>query len=103
MIASGEKKEEYRELKNFFVSRLFKKSSKVTIDYVTATIGLGKLEDYHYKPIRYDAVEFINGYSKDSPRIMTEFKGVEVGKGRKEWGAPDYDVIKIKLGEIINN
>ena len=40
----------------------------------------------------YDAVKFSYGYTK---------RTISVGKGRKEWGAPDSDVYIIKLGKRI--
>ena len=84
MILSGEKKEEYREMKPYWEKRL-----------------------YHiwYPLIRqfrdYDAIEFRNGYSKNAPIILVQCIEVTAGIGKPEWGAPDYPVFIIKLGEII--
>lgn len=76
MIASGEKKEEYREIKKYWNARLNKE---------------------------YDVVEFRNGYAKDSPRIRFELLSVLIGHGRKEWGADPYERYYIlKLGNIVN-
>lgn len=72
MIERGEKTEEYREIKPYWTKR----------------IGL------------YDAVRFSYGYTKRT--MMFECKTISVGKGRKEWGAPDSDVYIIKLGKRIN-
>ena len=72
MIERGEKTEEYREIKPYWTKR----------------IGL------------YDAVKFSYGYTKRT--MMFECKTISVGKGRKEWGAPDSDVYIIKLGKRIN-
>lgn len=77
MIASGEKKEEYREIKPYWETRLF-----------------GKKE--------YDAIEFRNGYMKDAPRIRVELKEISEGLGIIEWGAPEArPVFILKLGEIL--
>jgi len=73
-ILSGEKLEEYREIKKFYDSRLNKE---------------------------YNFVSFRNGYRKDSPYITLKLNGIRKGKGKKEWGAPDYDVYILELGEII--
>ena len=74
MIASGEKKEEYRNAGVYWTARL--------------TAG------------PYDYVEFRNGYQLDSPRILVEYLGFRLGRGKKKWGAPDYAVYVIKLGTI---
>ena len=79
MIESGEKKEEYREIDQYWQDRLTK--------------------DYYAKG--FDLVVFKNGYQKDSPTVIFEYKGIDIGKGRKEWGAPDDDCFIIKLGEKI--
>lgn len=79
MILSGEKKEEYREIKPYYNSR-FKK--------------------HHFKEIYFNPkrdVMFINGYSKNSPRIKCEVYITE-GYGKEEWGAEPnkkYYVLKI--------
>ena len=45
----------------------------------------------------FDAVCFSYGYTKR--RMLWECKGIEVGQGLKEWGAPDYETFIIKLGK----
>lgn len=81
MIASGEKPEEYREIKDYWYTRLF---------------------DVTGKPIRYDIVRFRNGYSSSAPTMDVEYKGVKIGIGKSEWGAPKEDgVYKIMLGRTI--
>lgn len=50
-------------------------------------------------PKKFEAVKFYYGYTK---RTMTfECKGITIGKGKAEWGAPDNDVFIIKLGKRI--
>ena len=84
MIASGEKKEEYRELKSYWWSRL----SEADIH------SSGRLDR------QFDIVRFKNGYSKTAPTIDVEFKGLEIGVGKTEWGATNECFI-IKLGKIL--
>lgn len=60
MIESGEKKEEYREIKEYWRKRLVNK---------------------HYSHVR-----FRYGYTKRT--MLFELKGITVGYGRPEWGAP---------------
>lgn len=77
MIASGEKKEEYRDIKDYWKIRLIGKS--------------------------YDAILFSNGYRSDRPQVLIEYGGVCSGLGIIEWGAPpEKEVYILKLGEILN-
>jgi hypothetical protein len=90
MIASGEKKEEYRDIKDHWTSRLLHFKFDGT-PYV-----------YPHMIKWYDEIEFINGYRQDSPRIRVEFKGLEIGEGKPEWGGEKgKKVFIIKLGELI--
>lgn len=70
MIESGEKKEEYREIKEYWLKRL---------------------SDKHY-----DAVQFSYGYTERT--MMFEIESITTGKGNPQWGAPDKDVFIIRLG-----
>lgn len=77
MIASGEKKEEYREPSAWINSR------------VNA--------DKHY-----ERVEFRNGYSPAAPVVTVEYKGFRYRSGREVWGAdPCRNYVVILLGNII--
>lgn len=110
MISSGEKKEEYREIKPYWIKRFlpnYKKAFFVsTGEYYETSYNLKSgiiytLERYNLK--KYDFVEFRNGYSKNSPTITLEFKGFEIREGNPYWGAiPGEKYFVIKLGEIIN-
>ena len=76
LIASGEKREEYREIKPYWNKRLNK---------------------------HYDAIKFRNGYSKGAPELIIELKEVLTGLGIVEWGAPEAERVYIlKLGEILD-
>ena len=75
MILSGEKTEEYREIKPWYVNRL------------------------HFKKTH---ILFRNGYRKDSPSCLVKLEAIMKGKGKPEWGAPDYPVFIFRLGEIIH-
>ncbi|MFV5702200.1 ASCH domain-containing protein [Flavobacterium sp. XS2P12] len=102
-ILSGEKSEEYRDVKPYFVSRLtlvpvseFKYWANESIaDYFTK-------ETDHFR-YDYDAVEFTNGYSKNSRKVTKKIKYISVAKGNEEWGAEkDKLYFRIHLGEEIN-
>ena len=77
MIASGEKTEEYREIKPYWLTRLY------------------------YAKVWFDHVLFINGYNKDSPRIEKKIESITFGRPKKglcpdEFLDKDYFVIKFK-------
>lgn len=128
MIASGEKKEEYREIKGFWAKRFTANETKLYIAGIGWTnytihkdaddfkkfLGIGVSTEAHYmkrivknlqedsKWRSFDTVTFKNGYSKDSPTICLEFKGFEVGKAKPEWSDNwQGDVFIIKLGDIL--
>lgn len=81
MIASGEKKEEYREMKSYWITRLW-------------DIDAGR-------SIKWDVVRFRNGYSKDAPTMDVEFLETTTGHGREEWGGSGHTFI-ILLGKVLN-
>ena len=74
MIILGIKKEEYRDIKQYWNVRLNKE---------------------------YNVVLFKNGYSKIAPECLIEIKNIKKGIGNKEWGAPNEEVYIIKLGKIL--
>lgn len=76
MILSGEKKQEYREIKQYWKSRLLYKE--------------------------HDIILFKNGYREDSPSLMIELKGIYRGFGFIKWGALKGEkVFILELGKII--
>lgn len=97
MILSGEKKEEYREIKPYYISRfsnMFKlpKSSAtdliIDVLEVCGEIYLGK-------------IIFRNGYSKNSPSFIAECT-LSAGTGKEEWGAEkDKQYFVLKVHEIL--
>lgn len=99
MIASGEKKEEYREVKPYWVQRLtwheFHKCDLLELLY-------REIESDVYRH-DFDLVCFHNGYSKSSPAMTFYFKGIYIGFAKPEWSDNwQGDVFVIKLGEITN-
>lgn len=99
-IVSGEKTDEYREIKKYWVSRLVNQqaeSGEVLFDEFGGYCRvIGKLE---YKPFTH--VLFINGYRKDSPRIEKEIGSITIGKPKKglcpdKWLDTEFFIIKFK-------
>lgn len=76
LIASGVKREEYREMKPYWHVRLQNKT--------------------------YDAIQFRNGYGKHAPAMLIELKEILCGIGVAEWGAPTEESVYIlRLGQIL--
>lgn len=74
MILSGNKTEEYREIKPYWQNRLLKE--------------------------KYTHVMFRNGYKSDSPKALFELEKISIGEGRYAWGAPKgIDVFILDLGK----
>ena len=85
MIASGEKKEEYREIKPYYESRFlneFKRNNKSLV---------------------FDVI-FRNGYSKNSPSIKCKVcvtRGFGMRRYKKEWGAePNKEYYILEILEV---
>ena len=100
MIADERKDEEYREIKPYWASRLVNQQAKggeVLFDeYGGYCCVTGEPE---YKPFTH--VLFINGYRKDSPRIVKEIESITIGKPKKglcpdKWLDTEFFVIKFK-------
>jgi len=77
MILSGEKKEEYRDIKPFYDSRLSNALGYPT-HIIQTVFKKQKSEPF--------LVKFINGYSKNSPSFVVECR-LSIGTGKEEWGA----------------
>lgn len=97
MIASGKKKEEYREIKQFWIKRLLSNTEHLT-----------SLEDVNIvgaRFINFDTVHFASGgsFHPSIPQMTVECKGIEIRTGNPDWGAElGKEYFVIKLGEIIN-
>jgi len=93
MILSGKKTEEYREIKDYWITRLFvnhreyfelQKSKKIM------------------KETLHTHIIFSNGYSLNRPQFVIELKGIEINTGVEKWGAKkDVKYFILKLGKPI--
>jgi hypothetical protein len=84
MIACGEKKEEYREIKPYW-GRLFQTGIKI------------KGRNYHPSDV---VICFSNGYAKDRKQMLFKCKNLATRTGRPEWGAePNQIYYVLLLGE----
>lgn len=96
MILSGEKKEEYREIKPYYDSRLpkefgmFKEGNRLI-----------QGNTYPRRDLSRTKIKFRNGYSKKSPCFIASCT-LSIGIGRAEWGAePSIEYYKITIHEIL--
>ena len=99
MILSGEKKEEYRDIKPYYVSRF----SNQLPNYKNSIINAKSMEGRFI--METFQIIFRNGYSKKSPSIKC-LVTLAVNYGKKEWGAEPnklYYVLKILEVEEITN
>lgn len=100
IIASGEKNEEYRQVKPYWITRIIKREYH----------NLGEIELIralmHKETFRkdYNVVQFKNGYSKTAPVIHRELLGIHYGfAADRDWhdGPPDRWYFCLELGNII--
>ena len=111
MIKSGEKKEEYREIKKFWATRLL---TKILVpwggylsplaDLVNGDLEMNGFKEFAGNPFAtFDTVTFRNGYSANAPTITVECLGISIGTAKPEWSDNwQGQVFVIKLGNIIN-
>lgn len=81
MILSGEKKEEYRDIKPYYDTRLMDAFGMIWVGDELIRAPMPELQKN-----RVQLVAFRNGYGKDVPTIWTECS-LSAGYGREEWGA----------------
>lgn len=88
MILSGEKKEEYREIKPYYQTRFCNWFG----------IIVGKERNIIRPCFGNQPVMFCNGYGKDAPTFIA-MCFIEIGTGKEEWGAEpgkEYFVLTVK-------
>ena len=82
-IESGEKKEEYREIKPYFDNRLFSK-------------------EYTHLRLINGFARNINGRRVEAPRLLVEIKSIKKGLTKQKWANKAGQLCYvIALGEII--
>lgn len=88
MIASGEKKEEYREIKPYWTR------------HFGGTYIRIKGRNYHPTDV---LICFSNGYAKNRPQMLVSLKGMRAKEGKREWGAtPGQWYYTLIIDQIIN-
>ncbi len=89
MILSGEKTEEYREVKPSIVSLLFDwRKIGNTRDYLLCTIKNDHDNEECWSVLKnIDNIIFSNGYSKNRRQMKVKLDSVKIIQGLEEWGA----------------
>lgn len=99
-IASGEKTEEYREIKPYWIKRLVNQDADngfIGCDRLGGPFAIfGTLTYFHYTHVL-----FINGYGKNRPRIEKKIVSIGIGKPKSglcpdKWLDKEFFIIKFK-------
>lgn len=102
MIATGEKKEEYREIKTYWIRRL-SASRKISIDNLKKRMHTTNKTYFDFWKLDFDTITFRNGYGKNAPTMIVECKGIVIGSARPEWSDNwQGQVFIIRLGNVIS-
>lgn len=112
-IVSGEKTEEYRAIKSYWINRLLQAKYGRSDEYRKVTmhpefdmlISNSKLKELLEKKtarfIPYTHVRFFHGYAKNRPWIEKEIESITIGKPQKglckdEWLDQEFFIIRFK-------
>lgn len=112
MILSGEKKEEYREIKEYWATRFL---YKIPVPWGGNFTPMNDLlnGDFEFKgwekftggaPVfkKFDIIRFRNGYGSQAPSFLIEVKELKISKGKTEWGAEPGEIyFTFILGDFI--
>jgi len=116
MILSGEKTEEYREIKDYWARRFLYSTEQGGLEWgawvemwedlchpFNRHNGPGDLMRYFCVEFKhFDIIHFKNGYNKNAPEFKIEFNGFKVKPGRSEWGAEDGKYyFALQLGKVL--
>lgn len=106
MILSGKKKDEYREIKPYWINRLchkgYLKYSKPTQEDLVIPYYEG-MNLFDAIKLDFGTVTFKNGYVADAPEIVVELKAIEIKEGNPDWGAVQgVKYFVLSLGKILS-
>ena len=117
MILSGEKKDEYREIKEYWVKRLIDVLDPCGMEGAVFEEMVNDLKQpfrrhtdvpelltyfgVHFKD--FDVISFKNRYTKDAPKFTIECLGLDIKTGREKWGAEKGKFyFSLRLGHILS-
>lgn len=96
MIVSGEKKEEYREIKPYYNKCLG--NEVIGFPFTDAIVeNFKNIKGYDKNQFKDIEIVFRNGYRGDSPKVKCKCK-LRIGQGKTEWGAQEgekYYILEI--------
>ena len=103
-VDSGWKPEEYRELSHHWLSRICQYYKQCSYKGIRPRC-INELSCPFCAKITPKVSEVVmhKGYKKDTTmtRMNWKIREIVIGKGDPKWGAPDYPVLIIRLGERI--
>lgn len=106
LIEAGQKTEEYREIKPYWIRRLCETLkttpfNRCILESCCKECFNDPYDGRGFEQIQFDTVRFHYGYTM---RTMTfKVEEIRVGRGKPEWGAPpEENVFIIKLGKRIS-
>ncbi len=86
MINLKVKKEEYREIKPYWITRLLNNNEEF----------LFLLEGGVISELKYNKILFKNGYGKNAPSILVDIKSIRIGYPKKEWSFDETKTTNFK-------
>lgn len=89
VMVTGEKPEEYRKPSQWMQSRLWKKKGEKDFEF--------------YEPKEFEVVKITNGYRKDSPYFIAEFKGFIVSEIYFKRTYSNGLIVEVQPGDYILN
>jgi hypothetical protein len=114
MIRSGEKLQEYRDIKGYWAKRLIVFSNEMEsqafdemLDDMrdplrkhNSVVDLMRYFEVEFR--RYDVVRFKNGYSHDARTFDAKIESISIGQGEPLWGADSLSkyYFVISIGQI---
>jgi len=117
MIVSGEKKEEYREIKPYWIKRLIdinhpeeeKDENKTIPEDIIFDLKNHPWQDvlkgYYSKFKEFDTVSARHGYSKNCPLVEWKHKRIRIGRPNSIWCSEAYadkDYFILEIGDLIS-
>jgi len=106
MILSGEKKQEYREIKKYWINRLLNliwhNSSCPLLPELCNDYDV--LSAYLLSFKKFDTITFSNGFTKNRRQFEIKLDNIIVRDGISEWGAENnIKYFVLNLGEIVQS
>jgi len=99
MIVSGEKKEEYREIKPYWITRLTCGTGFISEGPASQHNGLVPVF------IHFDMVSARNGYARNCPLVIWKHKSIRIGKPNPAWcelSDAGKDCFILEIGDLIS-